>query len=116
MSATAAQQICEDLAGVPCDNVELEIPQVPKNWSPLVVGTPLVIVYLDAEGLLATHEFIPAELFEELQNVPDADELPDELVDQVEETAPFLLADPRGEFIFITKAQVTDLGIENIEE
>jgi hypothetical protein len=112
---TIAQKICEDLTGIPCAEVEIDVPFIPKNWAPTVVGTPLAIIYLDHEGELAQHLFTSDELYQELQMVPNDQDLPDELVEELETTGSSLLADPRDEFVFITKTKLTNRGLENPE-
>ena len=55
---TVQSDTCEDFSGADCEILEVELSdRVAADWTPVVVGRPVAIFYIDSEAELYFHSF-----------------------------------------------------------
>lgn len=111
---TTQEEVCEDLAGADCDLVEVELSdRVAADWSPVVVGRPVALFYIDPEGELFFHSFAGHLGIGELIEQMEGDKLASSALDAVKNSNSLILTDPEDDFTILTNLTLTDLGLES---
>jgi len=110
---TVQEEVCEDLAGADCDLVEVELSdRVAADWTPVVVGRPVAIFYVDSEAELYFHSFAGEIGIADLIEQMEGDKLTSSALEAVKNSKSLILTDPEDDFTILTNLTLTDLGLE----
>jgi len=113
---STAEEACE-LVNEECEEIDVVISSaISKTWTPVVVGKPIALFYLNDDDALDVHLFGSTrdvgEVLEELAQ----DEVPASTVEELSSSSSLVLHDPGDDFAVITNLEFTDLGLEDAKE
>jgi len=112
-----AEEVCEEINGE-CEPIDIELSTaLSKTWTPVVVGKPIAIFYMNDLNFLDVHLFgFPGQDADEVLLELSKEEPSSEVVDQLAQTKSLVLHDPDDNFAVISNLEFSDLGLDDIKE
>lgn len=115
--STRSEEVCEEINDQ-CEPIDIELSSaLSKTWTPVVVGKPIALFYMNDENFLDVHLFgFPGLNADDVLVELSKAEPSSEVVDQLAQTKSLVLHDPDDDFAVISNLEFSDLGLDDVKD